>query len=160
MNTRILAPPNRARKNERDEMVGETPWRARVKNTRFRVIQWCRRRLQRWTTPYRPTNERAAVARSANRCEPMRARLSRGRTLTETVLLVASATLARYCVWISGRTTRLNEPSVPIWTVATVRDSTPLKDGSSRSLTVTALPAWAFTTEPKRPTAPPYTTID
>lgn len=86
--TRILAPPSRARNTARDVMVGETLGKARVKKTRLMLIQACLLRLQRWTTPNLPTNERAASARTTKRCEAMRVRLRRGRTLTETVLLV------------------------------------------------------------------------
>jgi len=68
----------------------------------------------------------------------MRLRLRRGRTLTETVLLVVWPSFPRNSVRISGRTARLNEPSAAVWTVATVRTSAPLNEGRRCSLIVTA----------------------
>ena len=79
-------------------MVGETPGIARVKKARFRLTQRWLRRLQRWTSPYLPTNERAAKALSTKRCRVLRVRLRRGRTLTETVLLFVWPALALYNV--------------------------------------------------------------
>jgi hypothetical protein len=68
---------------------------ARVKKTRLTLIQRCVRTLKRWSIPYLPANERAASAVSAKRCEPIRVRLRRGRTLTAIVLLVVWPVLAR-----------------------------------------------------------------
>src|SRR5205823_9829272 len=119
MSTRILALPSRARNTARDTTVGEIT-RARVKNTRRTLVQWCLFRLQRCSRPYLPTNDRAATTRTRKRCAPMRARLKRGRTCTDTALLLVWPADALYSVWINGWTTRLNDPSAAVCTVETV----------------------------------------
>ena len=75
-------------------MVGEMPAKALLKNTRRMPIQCCLGELQRWTTAYLPLNERAAIARSRKRCSPVWDTRSRGRTLSETALLLVSPVVA------------------------------------------------------------------
>src|SRR5205823_13515219 len=84
----------------------------------------------------------------------------RGRTCTDTALLLVWPADALYSVWINGRTSALNVPSAAVCTVVTVCTCRPPMDGNRCSTIVTDSPAWPFATEPLSVTEPPYTTVD